>query len=110
MPAVSKTQQQLMGMVHRYNKGDFPDAPEIVKDIAKSMKKKDTKEFAATKHKGLPKHVKKRKKKKKSSKAELIVNLIKLANDLDSASNFQAADLVDRYIKEVLEGTNIKDS
>ena len=45
MPATSKSQQRLFGMVHAYNKGELKNPPQIVIDIAKSMKKKDTKEF-----------------------------------------------------------------
>ena len=58
MPAKSKAQQRFMGMVHSYNKGDTKDAPDSVKDVAKSMTKKSAKDFASTKHKGKPEHVK----------------------------------------------------
>ena len=60
MPSKSKAQQRFMGLVHAYNKGDVPASKvsKQVKDVAKSMKKKDTKDFAKTKHKGLPNKVK----------------------------------------------------
>ena len=54
MPAVSKAQQRFMGMVHATQKGDM-DAPS--KEVAKAadgMTSKDSKEFASTKHAGLP--------------------------------------------------------
>lgn len=54
MPSKSKSQQRLMGMVHAYQKGELKNASKQVKDMAKSMKKKDAKKFAKTKHKGLP--------------------------------------------------------
>ncbi len=75
MPAVSQNQQQLMGMAYAYATGDRKDVPEIAKDIARSfMKGKETdkkltkkqkesrkragikklRDFAETKHKGLP--------------------------------------------------------
>jgi hypothetical protein len=57
MPARSKQQQRLMGMVRAYQKGELKDAPEQVRKIAQTMKEKDTKKFAATKHKGLPEKV-----------------------------------------------------
>ena len=57
MPAVSKAQQRFMGMVHAAQKGEEPASPEVAK-AADSMKKKDAKDFASTKHKGLPDHVK----------------------------------------------------
>jgi hypothetical protein len=56
MPAVSKKQQRFMGMVHALNKGEInpSDVSKDVQDVAKDMKKKDAKDFASTKHKGLP--------------------------------------------------------
>ena len=54
MPAVSKAQQRFMGMVYAAKKGDMPNpSPEVAK-AAESMKKRDAKDFASTKHKGLP--------------------------------------------------------
>ena len=60
MPAKSKAQQRFMGMVHALNKGEMDpsDASPEVKKVAKSMKKKDAKDFASTKHKGKPNKVK----------------------------------------------------
>jgi hypothetical protein len=56
MPAVSKKQQRLMGMVHQCQKtGDC--ASSEVEKIAKSIKKSDAKDFAETKHKKLPNKV-----------------------------------------------------
>lgn len=54
--SVSKAQQKFMGMVHAAQKGEKPASPEVAK-VAKSMGKKDAKDFAKTKHKGLPSHV-----------------------------------------------------
>src|SRR5210317_273426 len=56
MPAVSKKQQKFMGMVHALNKGEIKpsDVSKDVQDVAKDMKKKDAKDYASTKHKGLP--------------------------------------------------------
>lgn len=51
--AVSKAQQQFMGMVHAAKKGSEPASKEVAK-VAKGMSKKDAKDFASTKHKGLP--------------------------------------------------------
>jgi hypothetical protein len=51
--AVSKAQQRFMGMVHAAQKGEKPASKEVAK-AAKGMGKKDAKDFAATKHKGLP--------------------------------------------------------
>ena len=63
MPSKSIAQQKFMGMVHGLKKGDIKpsDVSQDVKDAAKSMSKKDAKDYASTKHKGLPKKVKQRK-------------------------------------------------
>jgi hypothetical protein len=57
--AESKAQQQLMAMAYRYKKDtkSMPDASEQVKKLAKSMTLKQLRDYAATKHKGLPKKV-----------------------------------------------------
>ena len=53
--AMSKAQQRFMGMVYAAKKGEKPASPEVAK-VAADMKKKDAKDFASTKHKGLPMH------------------------------------------------------
>ena len=54
MPAVSKAQQRFMGMVYATKKGEMTNpSPEVAKAAA-SIKKKDAKDFASTKHKRLP--------------------------------------------------------
>ena len=59
MPSRSKAQQRFMGLVHAYKKGEVPASKvsKAVKDAAKSMKKKSTKDFASTKHDDLPNKV-----------------------------------------------------
>jgi hypothetical protein len=57
MPAKSQAQQKFMGMVHAAQKGDKPASKAVAK-VAKDMPKKAAKDFASTKHKGLPKKVK----------------------------------------------------
>ena len=61
MPAKSVAQQRFMGMVHALQKGDIKPSKVSgkVKDVAKSMKKKDAEDFASTKHKNKPYKVKK---------------------------------------------------
>jgi hypothetical protein len=54
MPAVSKAQQKFMGMVHATQKGDMEAPSKEVEKAADSMSKKSAKDFASTKHKGLP--------------------------------------------------------
>jgi hypothetical protein len=58
--AVSKKQQKFMGMVHAAQKGEKPASKEVAK-TAKDMGKKDARDFASTKHKGLPEKKKSKK-------------------------------------------------
>ena len=53
MPAVSKKQQRFFGMVRAAQKGEGAASPEVAK-VAGEISKKDAKDFAKTKHKGLP--------------------------------------------------------
>jgi len=59
MPSKSKAQQKFMSLVYALKKGDVKpsDVSQDVRDVAKSMKTKDVKDFASTKHKGLPNKV-----------------------------------------------------
>lgn len=53
--AVSKKQQEFFGVVRAMQKGKLPKKGKAGK-AAKDMSKKDVKDFASTKHKGLPIH------------------------------------------------------
>ena len=55
MPAKSQAQQRFFGMVRAAQKGEMENpSPEVTK-AATSMSSSDVKDFAQTKHKGLPK-------------------------------------------------------
>jgi hypothetical protein len=54
--AVSQKQQEFFGVVRAMQKGKLPKKGKAG-DAAKEMSKKDVKDFASTKHKGLPKKV-----------------------------------------------------
>ena len=57
MPAVSKKQQKFFGIVRAIQKGEMaPTSPETAK-AAETMKKGDVKDFASTKHDGLPEKI-----------------------------------------------------
>jgi hypothetical protein len=57
--SVSKAQRKFMGMAHAMQKGEkIKGASPELKKVAKTMKPSDTRDFAATKEKGLPKKVK----------------------------------------------------
>lgn len=56
--AKSQQQQKFFGMVHAMQKGEkIPGASTELKKVARTMGKKDVKDYAKTKHKGLPKRV-----------------------------------------------------
>lgn len=59
MPARSEQQQKLFGLALSVKRGDTPrsKASKEVLDIVDSMSEKDIEDFAATKHKKLPKKV-----------------------------------------------------
>lgn len=57
MPATSKAQQRFMGMVRAAQKGEMKPSGAVAK-AAKSMTKTAAKDFASTKHKGLPEKIK----------------------------------------------------
>ena len=74
MPSKSKAQQRYMGMVHACKKSDYKDcASDEVEDTARGMKAKDAKDFASTKHKGLPD------KKEKNEMKDLIKQMVREA-------------------------------
>ncbi|NJO59691.1 MAG: DUF3008 family protein [Richelia sp. RM2_1_2] len=56
--ATSKAQQRFMGMVHAAQKGALENPSGKVAKVAKSMDYGNVKDFASTKHKGLPEIVK----------------------------------------------------
>ena len=88
MPAKSKAQQKFMGMVHGLQKGTVKPSSVSgkVKKVAKDMGKKDAEDFASTKHKGKPEHV-------KENLRRLIQQEIRAS--VGEASNFRAK--VDAY-------------
>ena len=56
MPSTSKAQQRLMGMAYAYKKGELSssEVSDEVKELADGMTLKQLKDFASTKHEGLP--------------------------------------------------------
>ena len=81
--AKSKKQQQFFGIVRAMQKGDMPKSGEAGK-VAKDMNQSDVKDFASTKHKGLPK-------KKKTEGAEIT---------MWTNPEYQGADVDDKYYKK----------
>jgi len=89
--AVSQAQQRFMGMAHAMQKGKkIPGASAELKKVAKSMKPSDTHDFAATKHKGLPKHVEEESTDKEDQRAERAGR--KVAKDIEHDEGHKGKD------------------
>lgn len=54
MPALSKSQQRLMGMVHAFKNGKLKHAPKKIKDVSRHISDADARDFAKTKTGNLP--------------------------------------------------------
>jgi hypothetical protein len=87
--AKSKAQQKFMGMVHATQKGEKAPSKEVAK-VAKEMPKKAAKDFASTKHKGLPKHVEEESTDKEDQKAEKAGK--KVAKDIEHDEGHKGKD------------------
>ena len=103
MPSKSKAQQRFMGMVHACKKSDYKDcASEEVKDTAKGMKAKDAKDFASTKHKGLPD------KKETNEMKDLLKQMIREV--MAGAENLSADEPEAETYGQPLEGQELLDA
>jgi len=99
MPAKSKSQQRFFGMVHAYQKGELKKSDvgsdelwDKIKKTAGEISQKSAKDFAETKHKGLP------------NKKESIIKLKDVMNesvDSEYAINFQ------RELVKILKNKNL---
>ena len=108
MPAVSRAQQRFMGMVYATKKGEMTNpSPEVAKAAA-SIKKKDAKDFASTKHKKLPEKVVSKEEtkydrydseKKKFAKADKKMKFGKFYDKAKEAKNRLRPGEVKRYDK-----------
>jgi hypothetical protein len=113
--AVSQAQQKFMGMVHAAQKGSKAASPAVAK-VAKSMGKKDARDFAATKHKGLPQHVNEKydavKAVKQCAKSTMEMNGIASVHDLDAEDIEYIGDECQMNYQDVCEilGCNLPDS
>jgi len=109
MPAKSKKQQKFMGMVHQCKKTGKCASKEVAK-VARSMKASDAKDFASTKHKGLPEKKKSKKKKVKEDtmkkQKKVMVEFINNICERDySSARKTLRSLVDEKIKTRIKKT-----
>ena len=100
MPAVSKKQQRLFGLVRAAQKGTLKGkASPQVQRIASSMKKKDVKKFASTKHKGLPE--------KKVTKESFNEDYVKELEDGLVKMDYPTYDEVDKLMCKIAKENDI---
>ena len=95
MPAVSKKQQRFFGMVRAAQKGEGAASPEVAK-VAGEISKKDAKDFASTKHKGLPE---KKKPKEEVNEEGSYKDFTKRARDASARVNKERQDRKDANAK-----------
>jgi hypothetical protein len=76
--ALSRAQQRFMGMVYAAKKGGTPASPEVAK-AAEGMSKKAARDFAKTKHEGLPEKKKEEVKEKVSLVQKMILEFSPLS-------------------------------
>lgn len=107
MPAGSKAQQRLFGLVKAVKAGKVKSStvsPEV-KKIAKDMSTKEIDKFAATKHKGLPE----KKKKTEESLRSLIRNVIKETLNEEDERNFMLTNKGKAFFEFMKEWTSAPD-
>jgi hypothetical protein len=100
--AVSKQQQKFMGMVHAMQKGEkVKGASKELKAAAKGMSKKDARDFAKTKHKGLP------------SKVTEGINFVEMMRETDQTVEEMLNELhaeLDEYKRSGQMGDKLRDA
>ena len=107
MPAVSRAQQKFFGIVRAIQKGEqSPTTPETAK-VAADMKKSDVKDFASTKHKGLPEKKVKKEETNYKSKDKILKKVKPLHKHLyknlhkgDTSGDVNEGSKYDKYDKE----------
>ena len=114
MPAVSKAQQRFMGMVHAEKEGKLdkskldPEFAAKIERIAASIKAKAARDYAETKHKGLPKKKKKKKSMTKKAKVRVIKKIfdrkdfIKKKPSMVDKMNKEIQDNKDKVVKDLV--------
>ena len=100
MPAVSKKQQRFFGIVRAAQKGTLKGEKTLeVQRAAASMKKKDVKKFASTKHKGLPE--------KKVTKESFNEDYVKELEDGLVKMDYPSYDEVDKLMCKIAKENDI---
>ena len=108
--AVSKQQQKFMGMAHAMQKGEkIKGASKELKTVARTMKPKDTKDFAKTKHKGLPDKVKKKEVDENSEEGRLVTKRTGPGQSLTTSTTGRVSATLDKGKVSVKPGKSTDD-
>ena len=109
--AVSKQQQKFMGMAHAMQKGEkIKGASKELKKVAKTMKPKDTEDFAKTKHKGLPNKVSRKKEvDEDSEEGRLITKQTGPGQSLTTSTTGRVSATIDKNKMSVKPGKSTDD-
>jgi hypothetical protein len=108
--AVSKQQQKFMGMAHAMQKGEkIKGASKELKTVARTMKPKDTEDFAKTKHKGLPDKVKKKEVDENSDDGRLITKQTGPGQSLTTSTTGRVSATIDKNKMSVKPGKSTDD-
>jgi hypothetical protein len=106
--SVSKKQQQFFGVVRGMQKGDIPKKGNAGK-VSKEISVKDAKDFASTKHKGLPKKIETTESIKKGVKRndqkdmiDGVIEIIKKVKDINNRKSI-AKDMVNKFKRENIQ-------
>jgi hypothetical protein len=103
--AVSKQQQKFMGMAHAMQKGEkIKGASKELKTVARTMKPKDTEDFAKTKHKGLPEKAKKKEVDENSDDGRLITKQTGPGQSLTTSTTGRVSATIDKNKMSVKPG------
>jgi hypothetical protein len=103
--AVSKQQQKFMGMAHAMQKGEkIKGASKELKTVARTMKPKDTEDFAKTKHKGLPEKAKKKEVDENSDDGRLITKQTSPGQSLTTSTTGRVSATIDKNKMSVNPG------
>jgi hypothetical protein len=95
--AVSKQQQKFMGMARAMQKGEkIKGASKELKTVARTMKPKDTEDFAKTKHKGLPDKVKKKEVDENSEEGRLVTKRTGPGQSLTTSTTGRVSATLDK--------------
>ena len=99
MPSVSKKQQRFFGIVRAAQKGTLKGKKRLRFKEAAAMKKKDVKDFASTKHKGLPE--------KKVTKESFNEDYVKELEDGLVKMDYPKHDEVDKLMCKIVKENDI---